>query len=106
MILDEEEVQEFRAKRRDGRPLKQAEEQQQSSLVREFRDLTAAIETAITKVREQPDITVAAPNVKVEAPSVTVEAPSAPKQIFEWECEITQRDNSGRMKKLKLRAIT
>ena len=48
------------------------------------------------------EVRVAAPSVNVEAPKVTVQMP---KPATAWECEITERDRAGRMKKFTLRAI-
>ena len=107
MILDEHDVQELGAKGRGGRPLKPVSgpEHPMKPILAVLREMTAAITEAVAKRAEPSHVTVKAPDVTVEAPKVTVEAPIT-KPALEWEAEITQRDNSGRMKKFRIRAIT
>lgn len=106
MNLDETEVQELGAKGRGGRPLKPVKEPESPMvpILAVLREMTAAITEAVAKRAEPSHVTVKAPDVTVEAP-ITVEAP-ATKPALEWEAEITQRDNSGRMKKFRIRAVT
>ena len=115
MILDEDEIQEMNkssvtVRQRGGTalakiPSPKQEEPAINALLKVLRQMSSAIEAAVAARVEPATISVEAPKITVEAPNVTVEH-SAQKPVLQWEGEVTSRDNSGRMKKFTIRAIT
>lgn len=76
-------------------------------LVAELRALTAALESqAKAKPNaDSPMVHVAAPNVTVEPPTIEVTNEINVERPEEWDLEITEWSDKGRIKRMKFKAV-
>lgn len=105
MLIDDDEIKELGATATNGRPFKAAPPAPMAALLGALRQMTSAIETAAARKIEvkAPAVKVEAPTINVAAPNVTVEAAEPVPAATEWEAEITERDEHGRLKKFRIR---